>query len=110
MPQFLGLRDAGLRVKLTLSPMRIRVASSSNMNICQGCFCAASLVSSNCFLWVHCAWVNKRDNRDPDVEIPMLAGQCGSCSNGAQFFSKKMHHLGIEPRTSAWKADILPLN
>ena len=22
----------------------------------------------------------------------------------------KMHHLGIEPRTSAWKADILPLN
>ena len=21
-----------------------------------------------------------------------------------------LHHLGIEPRTSAWKADILPLN
>ena len=25
-------------------------------------------------------------------------------------YEAKMHHLGIEPRTSAWKADILPLN
>jgi hypothetical protein len=34
----------------------------------------------------------------------------GTSSILATFAKQNLQHRGIEPRTSAWKADILPLN
>jgi hypothetical protein len=57
--------------------------------------------------------IEAKESPYPSFQILLLVARCSLLVANRQMIWKvqnKMHSPGIEPGTSAWKADILPLN